>query len=604
MDKKIKSRIGAILYFLKGSKAAFFIAVLFACLLVFFDLMNPKLIGYIVDLCVGDYDALPDIVNKGIDILGGREYLLSHLYLAAGIVIVFALAGALCRYVFSIFNTIGGEKLIRRIRDILYEHILNLPDSWHDNNKTGDIIQRSTSDVENIKSFISDQLTGLFRIVVMISLALYFMFRLNVKLALAASVFIPIIILYSIVFHGKIGRSFEKADIEEGRVSAIVQENLTGVRVVRAFGREEFERRRFVSRNKGYTELWISVMKILSKFWAINDMISGLQILTVVAFGAYLCVYDSLSAGSYVAFISYNAMLTFPIRHLGRTITEMSKAGISIDRIMYIVNSDRDFDDPCAGEYPGNGDIVFDHVSYAYKTDGDLESKKVLDDVSFTVKKGSTIGILGGTGSGKSTIIELLDAMYSLEEGCGTISLNGIDIKMIKKKELRKNIGMVRQEPYLFSRTLKENIMITNPMADEMTFNRAVETACLDTAVEHFAKGYDTYVGERGVTLSGGQKQRTAIARMLIMGTDICIFDDSLSAVDAETDSKIRTRLKSLSGMATVIMVSHRITTLMNADNILVLEGGKLVESGTHKELLQRGGIYRHIYDLQTGQGS
>lgn len=304
-----------------------------------------------------------------------------------------------------------------------------------------------------------------------------------------------------------------------------------------------------------------------------------------------------MSAGELIAFLSYNAMLSWPIRRLGRMISELSKAGISLDRLNYVLSSPVETDKEGATEPDLHGDIVFDHVSFAYDNCPEL-----IHDVSFTVKAGSTVGILGGTGSGKSTLMYLLDRLYDLpEDGSGgKITIGGVNIADMKAKHIRRHIGMVLQEPYLFSRSIAENIGITSEELSLDEIRAAAAIASLDDTVMSFADGYQTFVGERGVTLSGGQKQRAAIARMLTQKTPIMIFDDSLSAVDAETDMKIRSALKDNLGDATVFLISHRTATLMNADLILVLDRGRVVESGTHASLTaMENGIYRRIYDIQ-----
>ena len=428
----------------------------------------------------------------------------------------------------------------------------------------------------------------------MIVLTLCFMFAMNVKLALAVALYIPIIVGYSLIFHHKIGVAFEKADIEEGKLSSIVQENLTGVRVVRAFGREMYEKERFEKQNNQYTSMWVHLMKLLAAFWMSSDIFTYLQILTVLGYGAALAVAGELTSGNFIAFISYTMMIMWPIRNLGRVISNLSKAGISIDRLRYIMNSEVEQDIEHALMPDMHQDIVFDHVSYQY----DNGSSEILDQVSFTVKAGTTVGILGGTGSGKSTLMYLLDRLYDLKQG--SIKIGDVDIRDMKAEWVRKNIGMVLQEPYLFSRSLGENIKIAEPEANFEQVQYAAKIAALDHAVEHFKEGYETFVGERGVTLSGGQKQRAAIAQMLIRKPPIMVFDDSLSAVDAETDAKIRSALKENVGDSTVILIAHRITTLMNADQIIVMDQGKFVEHGTHEELLAQNGVYRRIYDLQS----
>lgn len=599
--KKFESKTELILFFLNGSKRYFIGAIFFACLVSLLDLIDPKIISFTVDTVLGDSKTtIPTFIENIINSFGGITWLKSHLGVIALCVIGVSIIAALCRFLFNLCNTKGAEKLVHTMRNELFDHILHLPFSWHSENQTGDIIQRCTSDVEQIKIFLSEQLTLLFRFIILIVLAIYFMLTINVKLTLVASIFIPIIVGYSLFFHKGIGESFEKVDIEEGKLSSIAQENLTGVRVVRAFGRESYERERFEKQNEYYTSMWVHLMNLLAAFWSSADLFSYLQIMCVLAYGAVLTVNGEMSAGDYIAFNSYANMLMWPIRMLGRVIANLSKAGISIDRLMYIMNSEEEHDKEDAKDIDMHQDIIFDHVSFQYENG----TAEILEDISFEVKAGTTVGILGGTGSGKSTLMYLLDRLYELKDGEGSITIGGVDIKDIKSDCLRKNIGMVLQEPYLFSRTLEENIAIALPDMDHEKVRLAAKVASLDHAIEHFQEGYQTYVGERGVTLSGGQKQRTAIAQMLISKPPIMVFDDSLSAVDAETDAKIRSALKENVGDSTVILIAQRITTLMNADLILVMDNGKIIERGTHDQLIQQDGIYKKIYDLQSRSSS
>ena len=593
---KFSTRKGMILYFLRGSKRWFVFAVMSAWVVSLLDLINPKIIGFTVDSVI-DADAvtIPRWISFFVNTAGGLAVLRKHLWILALLVACFALVRALFRYLFELFNTRGAERLVKTMRDDLFAHIIRLPYEWHNENSTGDIIQRCTSDVDTVKVFLSEQLTALLRTIILMVLSLVFMFRIHTGLAAAAAVFIPVIILYSLFFHNRIADSFEKADEEEGKLSSIAQENLTGVRVVRAFGREAYEKKRFEEQNTTYTGYWIHLMKILSVFWSSGDLVSYLQTLVILVYGSTLAVRGSITAGDLIAFISYNELLTWPVRALGRTISEMSKAGIAIDRLRYIMNSEEEKEAFGALTPPMNGDIVFDHVSYQYKNG----TSDVVHDVSFRIKGGTVFGILGGTGSGKSTLMHLLDRLYDLECGQGQILIDGINIAKIKRTYLREHIGMVLQEPYLFSRTLEENIAITQKRTIRKDVRRAARIASLDDTVMHFFKGYETYVGERGVTLSGGQKQRTAIAQMLIRQPEIMIFDDSLSAVDAETDARIREELRTKTEGSTVILISHRISTIMEADSILVLDKGRVAAQGTHRELLENSPIYKKIYDLQ-----
>ena len=597
MKNNKKSKLKLLWDFLKGSKRYFLLAVLSAAITSLADMLNPQIIRAAVDNAIGGKEAnFPPFVMDLVNSLGGFSYLGQNLWIMALAVIAVAACQVLSQYLFRVSNTTAAETLVKTMRDRLFGHIQHLPFSWHMKNRTGDIIQRCTSDIDTMKNFLSEQLTSIFRIVIMLILSVSFMLSMHVNLTLLALIPMPAVILYSLYFHRTIHKGFEDCDENEGKLSAMAQENLTGVRVVRAFGLERAEIDKFQKQNDYYTSLWVRMARILSRFWCSSDMLSGIQIMLVVIFGAVFCIQGSLLEGEYIAFISYNAMLVWPIRQLGRMISELSKAGVSIDRVFYIMNSPIEQDEEGAVCAPMDGDIAFENVSFSYEN-----SPEILHNISFTMKAGTTLGILGGTGSGKSTMMLLLDKLYPLAPENGRITIGGRDIRTIQTAHLRKNIGMVLQEPFLFSRTIAENIGITAPDASLEAIREAARNASLDETVMRFAQGYNTMVGERGVTLSGGQKQRTAIARMLARQVPIMIFDDSLSAVDTQTDAKIRQAISQCFGKASIILISHRITTLSAADQILVLDRGHIAEMGTHETLKSAGGIYQKIYETQTG---
>ena len=585
--------------FLDGSKRWFLAAILSTVGLALTNMLTPQIVRVTVDSVLGSepFDLPPflaDLLNR----LGGAEVLREKLWMIGVVIVGIAVFGFAFFYGSRVFNTKAAETLVKTMRDKVFRHLLALPDDWYGKNRTGDIIQRCTSDINMVKDFLSEQLVSVFRIVVMLALSLFFMFSLHVGLTLIALAGVPVLLTTSLIFHKKVSPEFEICDENEGKLSAIVQENLTGVRVVRAFGREVYEKEKFDNQNRYYMGLWDRVNKMFCRYWSVADLIANLQIMLLVVFGAVFAIRGELSAGAYIAFLSYNGYLTWPIRQLGRVISEMSKAGVSLRRIEGILNAAPERDEDGAEHVTTDyrGDIAFDRVSFSF--DG---KTPVLEDVSFTVPAGSTVGILGGTGSGKSTLVRLLDRLYPLPEGSGTISVGGIDIRRLRAAELRSNIGFVLQEPYLFSRTIGENLRLAKQTASDAELRAAAHIACLDSAVEGFPSGYDTFVGERGVTLSGGQKQRAAIARTLVQDTPILIFDDSLSAVDTETDATIRARLAGREGRATTLLISHRTATLMHTDRIVVLDRGRVAEIGTHEELLAKNGIYRRIYDIQNG---
>ena len=596
-DTQKREKLSLLWHFLKGSKRYFLAAILSAGVTALADMLQPQIIRAAVDNAIGGKAAdFPPFVMALVEKVGGFRYLGQHLWIMALAILVVALFQVASQYSFRVYNTVASETLVKTMRDQLFSHIARLPFSWHMKNRTGDIIQRCTSDIDTTKNFLSEQLTSVFRITILLVLSMTFMLSMHPLLTVIALLPAPLIIAYSIRFHKIIHDGFMDCDENEGKLSAMAQENLTGVRVVRAFGRERSEVDKFKAQNDYYTSLWEKMAKVMSRFWSVSDIFSGIQVMLVVVFGAVFCVEGSITEGEYIAFISYNAMLVWPIRQLGRMISEMSKAGVSIDRVFYIMNSPLEQDDGDAEDAPMDGDICFEHVSFAYEN-----APELLHDIHFTIEAGTTVGILGGTGSGKSTLVHLLDKLYLLEDDQGRITIGGKDIRKIKTQHLRRNIGIVLQEPYLFSRTIGENIGIASPVLDIEAVRAAAAAAALDETITSFSSGYDTMVGERGVTLSGGQKQRAAIARMLTQDVPIMIFDDSLSAVDTQTDAKIRQAISKRFGKASVILISHRITTLSAADKIIVLDKGRIAEEGTHEQLKQSGGIYQKIYETQSG---
>lgn len=594
-NKKKAGKAAMIFRFLKPCLPLMLTGLFFSAMITVCQAFIPQVIRISVDGVLGsDLSKIPEWVKAFLSEETIRENPGKMLTIAALAVILLAAINIAANYYSKVFAAKGSESFVKGMRDQLYDHIQKLPYSWHVKNQTGDIIQRCTSDVDVVRNFVTNQLMEVFRIIFLIVFYMVIMFSMNVKISLIAVSFFPIVILYSGYFFSKIAQHFQEADEAEGILSSVVQENLTGVRVVRAFGRESFERKRFDEKNERFAGLWIYLGKFLSLYWSIGDLITGIQILTVICMGVLFTVDGNLTVGEFIAFVSYNSSMAWPVRSLGRIISEMSKAGVSIERIAYILDEKEEDDRPGVTKPAINKDIVFDKVNFKYE-----EGAAVLKNVSFTVPAGKTFAILGNTGSGKSTLVHLLNRLYDLPDGCGKITIGGVDIRDIDRQYLRSQIGMVLQEPFLYSGSIKENVGITKESSAFDDIREACEIACVDSAIDSFTDGYETIVGERGVTLSGGQKQRVAIARMLVEHTPVMIFDDSLSAVDAQTDAMIREALKKRMAGTTVILIAHRITTLMQADCIMVLEDGAVAEMGSHEQLMEHHGIYRRIYDIQ-----
>ena len=607
-NKVIKMMVG----FTHRIKRFFLFSIIAAIAASLMNFLTPLIVGFTVDSVIGDKaSSLPGPVMwlyewaRGVfgtdpatvlhETIGTSAIMVSDLLICAVFVALCALIAGFFNYLSRVNMAKGSERMINNLRVSLFTHTQNLPFDWHTKNLTGDIIQRCTSDVETTRRFVFQQLLEVMRAVIILTIAMIIMFSLNVIMALVVTVFLPLILCYTVYFYKRVSSKFLECDEAEGELMVRVQENLTGVRVVRAFGRERYETDRFDEKNIGFTNKWTALGGVFGLYWGIGDSVSAVEVFSVVVAGSFLAARGSLSFGELLVFISYSQMLTWPVRQLGRILSEMSKTGVALGRIKEILDAPAETDAPDAGKPPMDRDIEFKNVSFTY---GD---QPVLKDVSFTVKNGSTFGILGATGSGKSTITYLLNRLYDLPEDSGAITIGGVDVSRIEKSYLRRNIGLVLQEPFLFSKTILENIDIASRGRDLDSVREKARIAAVDDNVMSFAKGYETIVGERGVTLSGGQKQRVAIARTLMMNAPVMVFDDSMSSLDMETDAKIRESLRADTAGATVIIISHRISTLMKADKIMVLEDGQVAEIGTHGELVEKDGIYRRVYDLQSG---
>ncbi len=389
-------------------------------------------------------------------------------------------------------------------------------------------------------------------------------------------------------------------------MSTVVQENATGVRVVRAFGREKFEMDRFREKNDIFAKLWIRLGTLSGLYWGVGDLITGFQVVAVIVLGTIEAVHGTISVGEFIAFASYNTTLVWPIRGLGRILSDMSKAGVSFERVDYIIRAEEEAY-TCSGrkeEYSNASvqaqesenafDIRFEHVNFAYES-----GKEVLSDVHFSIPQGHTFGILGGTGSGKSTIVQLLTRLYELEDGQGRICIGGKDIREIPLEQLRKYVGMVLQEPFLYSRTIRENIVMGKPDASEEEVVRAAKASHAHGFIKRLPNGYDTVIGEDGGSLSQGQKQLLCIARVMLCLPPMLILDEATSSIDTRTELRIQKAFSNMMTGRTSFIVAHRLSTIQEADVILVMKDGHIIEQGDHEELLKKNGFYATLYNSQ-----
>ena len=589
----------------RGNRMKFLFAILALGIGVCFSLMMPLMLSGTIDALVsaaeGNLTAavdLPKPLGPWFDMRGGVPYLLNHLWIIAVILIVCYAAGGVFQYLRGRFSAYASENIARNLRDRLYSHLQTLSYEYHVQAQTGDLIQRCTSDVDTIRRFLSSQLTEIFRAVFMIAVALVVMLNINARMTLYSMLLVPPLFLFAWLFFQWVQKYFKVADEAEGKMSAVLQENLTGVRVVRAFGRQKFEEDKFADANGDLYTKSMKLIHLLAIYWSGSDLLAMSQAAVTLIIGVVTVVTypGELTLGEMTIFVSYTGMLLWPIRQLGRILSDLGKAVVSFGRTSEILMQQPEQEDPDSLCPPLDRDIEFDHVGFEHE-----DNTPVLRDIHFTVKQGQTVALLGATGSGKSTLMNLLQRLYDVKQG--EIRIGGVNINRISKRYLRSRVGLVLQEPFLYSRSVKDNIGIArrNPSWDMI--RSAARTAEADGFISHFDKGYDTMVGERGVTLSGGQKQRVAIARTLLKDNDILIFDDSLSAVDTETDRAIRESLqearKELDKSATTFIISHRLTTLAEADVIVVMQNGKVSQLGSHEELVRQEGLYKRIYQIQ-----
>jgi ATP-binding cassette subfamily B protein len=521
----------------------------------------------------------------------------------SGMLPLVALGFVLLALVQGAFTFVSGklaaqtaEGITLRLRNYLFDHIQRLSFTYHDHTSTGELIQRSTSDVEAMRRFFADQAIGVGRIVLLFAVNLAALLLLNWQLALLSVIVVPLVVLTSILFFRQVSKAYEAYQEQDAVLSTTLQENLTGVRVVKAFARQEYERNKFEGDN---WEKYMRGRRLLimhSLFWPISDILCGFQMLGGFAAGAVMAINGTITVGEYLAYAGLVIWLIWPMRNLGRLIVQMSTGLVSFGRVEKVIGEDREPLTEGAYSPPEyvRGDIVFEDVGFRYDKDS-----AALKEISFHCKPGQVVALLGPTGSGKTTLVNLLPRFYQYTSG--SLTLDGVELSDYPRRFLRQQIGIVEQEPFLFSRTIRENITYgVGREIDDAEVEGAARAAAIHDTILTFPERYDTLVGEKGVTLSGGQKQRVAIARTLLRDPAILILDDSTSSVDTGTEAEIRAALDRLMVGRTTFVIAHRIQSLMNADLILVLDQGRIVQRGKHQELMaHEDGIYRRIYDMQ-----
>ena len=536
---------------------------------------------------------VPQIIKNAIDhgLTAGQA---GTLFLAGGLILLIALIRGAAGFGQRFYGLWLTHRVAYDLRNDFYRSLQRLPFAFHDQAQTGDLMSRATSDITETERFIGIGLMDLTATLLLLVGVIGAMLLENAWLALLALIPMTVLVAATVRFGGKVRPMFKRIQEQMGVLSTTMQESMTGIQLVKAFAREPHELEKFERENEEWFRRRYAVIRVWANNWPTFTLILASSIFLLLWFGGPRAMAGELTVGSLFALISYVLMLNGPVQRLGFLVNLAATAGASASRVFEII------DTPSEVEEVANplvlrdvaGEVVFEHVSFRYG-----EGPLVLEDVSFRVEPGQTVALIGPTGSGKSTITNLIPRFYDPTEG--RILIDGHDIRTVSLESLRRHIGLVLQDPFLFGTTIRENIAYGRPHASQEEIEAAARAARAHDFIMEFPEGYDTRVGERGVTLSGGQKQRIAIARALLYDPRILILDDSTSSVDTETEHLIQQALAELMQGRTTFVIAQRLLTLKNADLILVLDHGRIVERGRHQELLDMGGLYRRIYDLQ-----
>lgn len=536
---------------------------------------------------------VPQIVKDAID-QGLAQRQASTLFWAGalilGIAVLRGIAGFGQRYY--------GEWLTYRfaydIRNEFFARVQQLPFSFHDRTQTGDLMSRVTSDITETERFVGIGLMDLLAALLLLAGVIGAMLLEEFSLALLGLIPVPILIITTMRFGNTVRPQFKVIQEQMGVLSSTMQESLTGIRLVKSFAREPYELQKFDEDNEGWFEHRYKLIQIWANNWPFFSFLLSISIFLLLWFGGPRALAGEITVGSLFAMISYVLLLNGPVQRLGFLVNLAASASSSAARAFEIIDTPDEIEDKSDGIELEDvqGDVVFENVTFGYRPD-----EPILQDVSLHARPGETLALIGPTGSGKSTLINLIPRFYDADKG--RVLVDGHDVRDVTQQSLRRHIGAVMQESLLFSATIAENIAYGRPDASQEEIEAAAKAARAHDFILSFPEGYQTRVGERGVTVSGGQKQRIAIARALLTNPRILILDDSLSNVDTETEYLIQQALAVLMEGRTTFVIAQRLVTLKNADRILVLDEGRIVQRGTHEDLLAEGGLYREIYDLQ-----
>ena len=577
---------------LKNNRLTYFLSMISTIFIQIFSGLTPIVIMITVDSIIGDKEYKYDILEKAVNLIGGRDFLRSHIYILAFVIVI--LTGISCIFIFlrNYYSNVACENLIYNLKEKMYNKFLNIDIRCLNDYSTGDLIQRSSSDIETVRKLFSTQLVNAFGSIATIILVIIVMSLINLKLAMISISLCIVISFLSYVFYGKIGKIFKETDEAESQLMVFIKEALFNIRVIKAFNREDYILKLFREKNEEFNITQNKFMKTSAKFRAVNDFLTFLQLAIILVVGGYETISGRMNFGDLIAFVIYINMIIWPIRQMGQLLSDMAKASVSISRIYEVLDLPEEDYEYGIRDVSFSEKIEFKNVSLV------INDNTVLDDISFAINAGESLGVIGSTGSGKSMIVYLLLGLFEVTSG--EILIDGINIKEINKRYLREKISAIMQDSELFNMSILENVKITNDNIDDKSVFNATEVSSIHNEILNFSSKYETVIVDNGGNLSGGQKQRISIARGLLKPFEVLILDDSLSAVDMNTDLKINNALKSMDKKFTFIFISHRISTITNCDNIIVMDDGKIVESGKHNDLIMKNGIYSKINEIQS----
>lgn len=529
-----------------------------------------------------------DLMRRFIE----KSWLAEHLWAAGLAMVLLTLAAGGFNFLKGKLAAEASDGIARRLKNRLYSHLQNLPVRFFDKSETGDLVQRCTSDVETLRMAINNQVVDVSHALILMGTAIPLMFLLDARMAAASFVLIGPLVIFGYVYIKRVRHLFQRFDEAEGRVTSVVQENLTGLRVVRAFRRQEHEIGKFAVPNQEYRDLGLRLIRLMAIYWSVSDFAALTQNAIVLGLGVWFISNGTMTVGTLFAFIMLLNLILWPVRQMGRTLTDLGKSIVAIGRIQDILEEPEEDRLPEPSIPRARGHIAAKDLCFAHH-----DGQAALDRVSFEVRPGETLAILGPSGAGKSTLMHLLLRLYDYQSG--SLTLDGVELKALDRRWCRLQFATVMQEPFLFSKTIIENIRLGRPSAREQEVTRVAEMAHIHQTIHSFPSGYKTLVGERGVTLSGGQRQRVALARALLRDAPVLLLDDALSAVDTETEEIILKALRARKGTMTTLVIAHRLSTLSHADRVIVMDAGRIVQSGTHEELCRRDGLYRRLWEIQ-----